>query len=81
MLQELKKPATDEWGTGLDAANMALEAGKSVNQALHELHDKANSHGDAQMVDWIQGKFIAVSRKYILVLQYVLATRLKVHLQ
>jgi len=58
VLQDIKKPDRDEWGTGLDAMQVALGLEKSVNQALLDLHKVADSHGDAQMTDFLEGQFL-----------------------
>merc|ERR1712121_612486 len=34
VLQDIKRPQRDEWGTGLEAMQVALELEKSVNQSL-----------------------------------------------
>lgn len=46
VLQDVKKPAQDEWGSGLDAMEAALKLEKTVNQALLDLHKVADTHGD-----------------------------------
>lgn len=46
----LQKPDVDDWGTGLDAMQAALQLEKSVNQSLIDLHKCADSHGDAQVL-------------------------------
>ena len=46
VLQDIKKPAKDEWGSGQDAMQVALELEKTVNQALLDLHKIADKHGD-----------------------------------
>ena len=45
----MQKPDRDEWGTGLDAMQVALALEKSVNQSLLDLHEVASSHNDAQV--------------------------------
>jgi len=52
--QDIKKPVRDEWGTGLDALQAALELEKSINQALMDLHEVADGHGDTQMADFLE---------------------------
>ena len=47
-------PEKSDWGTGLEAMQSALELEKHVNQALLDLHKIADSHGDAQMCDFIE---------------------------
>nr|AGC81883.1 ferritin [Concholepas concholepas] len=58
VLQDIKKPDRDEWGTGLDAMQVALALEKSVNQALLDLHQVADSHKDAQMTDFLEGNYL-----------------------
>jgi len=58
VLQDIKKPDRDEWGTGLDAMQVTLGLEKSVNQSLLDLHKVADSHGDAQMTDFLEGHFL-----------------------
>lgn len=49
VLADIKKPAKDEWGTGLDAMQAALELERTVNQALLDLHKISDKHGDFQV--------------------------------
>ncbi|KAL3883536.1 hypothetical protein ACJMK2_029792 [Sinanodonta woodiana] len=58
VLQDIKKPDRDEWGTGLDAMEVALDLEKSVNQALLDLHKVAESRGDPQMMDFIEHEYL-----------------------
>jgi len=58
ILQDVPKPAKDEWGTGLEAIQAALELERKVNQALLELHKVADSHNDAQMMDFIETEYL-----------------------
>ncbi|XP_077994698.1 soma ferritin-like [Glandiceps talaboti] len=58
VLQGINKPDKDEWGTGTDAMQAALTLEKSVNQALLDLHKIADSHGDAQMCDFIETEYL-----------------------
>ena len=46
VLQDIKKPEKDEWGTGLDAMETALALEKTVNQALLDLHKVSDKHND-----------------------------------
>merc|ERR1719309_1128075 len=59
VLQNISNPERDEWGTGLDAMQAALALEKNVNQALLDLHKIADSHGDAQMCDFIENEFLS----------------------
>jgi len=58
VLQDIKKPERDEWGSGLEAMQAALALEKSVNQSLLDLHGVASSHNDAQMADFIENNYL-----------------------
>nr|AAP83793.1 ferritin GF1 [Crassostrea gigas] len=58
VLQDIKKPDRDEWGTGLDAMQVALQLEKTVNQSLLDLHKVADSHKDAQMCDFLETHYL-----------------------
>nr|6LJG_A Chain A, Ferritin [Crassostrea gigas] len=58
VLQDIKKPDRDEWGTGLDAMQVALQLEKTVNQSLLDLHKVAGSHQDAQMCDFLETHYL-----------------------
>jgi len=57
-LQPIAKPDRDEWGSGLEAMKAALALEKSVNQSLLDLHKVADSHGDAQMCDFLESEYL-----------------------
>jgi len=65
VLQDIKKPDRDEWGTGLNAMQVALGLEQSVNQALLDLHAVADSHKDAQMTDFLEGTYLQEQVKSI----------------
>merc|ERR1711860_464858 len=48
----------DEWGTGLQAMQVALQLEKSVNQSLLDLHQVASTHNDAQLTDFLEGNYL-----------------------
>lgn len=58
VLQDIKKPERDEWGTGADAMAVALQLEKSVNQSLLDLHKLCSDHGDAQMADFLESNYL-----------------------
>ncbi|NP_001161533.1 ferritin-like protein 1 [Saccoglossus kowalevskii] len=58
VLQDVKKPQKDEWGTLLQAFETALDLEKLVNQALLDLHELASKHGDSHMSDFIEETFL-----------------------
>jgi len=58
VLQDIKKPERDEWGSGLEAMQAALALEKSVNQSLLDLHSHADNHKDPQMCDMIESNYL-----------------------
>jgi len=56
--QDIKKPDRDEWGTGLEAMQVALTLEKNVNQSLLDLHKIGDKHGDAQFMDFLEGEYL-----------------------
>jgi len=58
VLKQIQAPEKDDWGTGHQAMQSALELEKHVNQALLDLHKTADSHGDAQMCDFIEANYL-----------------------
>ena len=58
VLQDIKKPERDEWGTGLAAMQAALDLEKHVNQSLLDLHELANKNNDPQMTDFLEGEYL-----------------------
>jgi len=58
LLQAVQKPERDEWGSGLEAMQGALALEKNVNQSLLDLHSLADTHGDSQMADFIEGTYL-----------------------
>jgi len=58
VLQDIKKPERDEWGSGLEAMQSALALEKHVNQSLLDLHKLAGSHEDAHMTDFIEEHYL-----------------------
>jgi len=58
VLQDIKKPSVEEWGTGLNAMQAALDLEKAVNQSLLDLHAVAGNHNDPQMCDFIETHYL-----------------------
>ncbi|NXT47101.1 FRIM protein, partial [Pluvianellus socialis] len=46
LLNDVKKPERDTWGSALEALEAALQLEKSVNRALLDLHRLASEKGD-----------------------------------
>ncbi|BFZ15734.1 hypothetical protein BsWGS_18773 [Bradybaena similaris] len=58
LLQDVKKPESKEWGSGLDALMSALQLQKSLNQSLVDLHHVAEKANDVQLGDFVQDEFL-----------------------
>jgi len=58
VLQDVQRPATDEWGNGLKALQAALELEKRVNQSLLDIHALAASHNDPHLTDFIEEEYL-----------------------
>jgi len=58
VLQNIVKPSVEEWSSGLEAMQNALELEKTVNQSLLDMHKLAESRMDAQMADFIENNYL-----------------------
>nr|ABH10672.1 ferritin [Haliotis discus hannai] len=65
VLQDIKKPEMDEWGTALESMQVALSLEKNVNQSLLDLHAVASKHSDAQMCDFLESEYLEEQVKAI----------------
>ncbi|XP_077170259.1 ferritin heavy chain A-like [Paroedura picta] len=68
LLQDIKKPDRDAWGSTLEAMEAALQLEKSVNQALLELHHLAGEKGDPHLCDFLETHYLDEQVKAIKVL-------------
>jgi ferritin heavy chain len=50
----------DDWGSGIDAMQAALQLEKTVNQSLLDLHKLAANHNDPQVLKQIGQIFITL---------------------
>ncbi|XP_034541016.1 ferritin, heavy polypeptide 1b isoform X2 [Notolabrus celidotus] len=57
-LQDIRKPDRDEWGSGLEALECALQLEKTVNQSLLDLQKMATEHNDPHTCDFIEKHFL-----------------------
>ncbi|XP_054891113.1 ferritin, middle subunit-like [Poeciliopsis prolifica] len=57
-LQDVKKPEKDEWGSGLEAMQCALQLEKNVNKALLDLHKLASDHVDPHLCDFLESHYL-----------------------
>jgi ferritin heavy chain len=58
VFQDISKAKTDEWTSALNAIEASLDLEKKVHEALLDLHKVADSHGDAQLTDFIEGEYL-----------------------
>jgi len=58
VLRNVDKPSLDEWGTGLQAMQSALELEKNVNQTLLDLHTLANGNSDVQLCEFLETNYL-----------------------
>ncbi|XP_069462083.1 ferritin heavy chain B-like [Ambystoma mexicanum] len=54
VLQDVKKPEQDEWGSTLDAMQTSLQLQKTMHQALLDLHKLAMERTDPQLGDFLE---------------------------
>uniref|UniRef100_A0A914DM50 Ferritin n=1 Tax=Acrobeloides nanus TaxID=290746 RepID=A0A914DM50_9BILA len=65
VLQDVKKPEQDEWKSGLDAMQVALQLEKNLNKALLDLHQVASRHTDPHMCDFLETHYLDEEVKLI----------------
>jgi len=58
IFQNIPKPIKQDWASGLEAMEAALELEKTVNQSLLDLHAIASKHNDAQFADFIESHYL-----------------------
>jgi len=59
VLQDIAKPSKQEWSSGLEAMEAALELEKTVNQSLLDLHAIATKHSDPQFCDFLETHYLS----------------------
>ncbi|XP_034045822.1 ferritin, middle subunit [Thalassophryne amazonica] len=57
-LQDVKKPERDEWGSGLEAMQCALQLEKNIYEALLNLHKLASEHADPHLCDFLETHYL-----------------------
>uniref|UniRef100_A0A6I8S302 Ferritin n=1 Tax=Xenopus tropicalis TaxID=8364 RepID=A0A6I8S302_XENTR len=65
VLQDIKKPERDEWGSTLDAMQTALDLEKHVNQALLDLHNLATERKDPHICDFLESEHLDEQVKHM----------------
>ncbi|XP_063798530.1 ferritin heavy chain B-like [Pseudophryne corroboree] len=58
ILQDIKKPERDEWGSTLEAMQTAMNLEKTVNQAMLDLHNLATDRKDPHLCDCLESKHL-----------------------
>ncbi|KAM4703732.1 ferritin heavy chain B-like [Rhinophrynus dorsalis] len=58
VLQDIKKPEQDEWGSSLEAMQIALNLEKNVNQTLLDMHNLATERKDPHLCDLLESEFL-----------------------
>ncbi|KAK5599380.1 hypothetical protein CRENBAI_021930 [Crenichthys baileyi] len=58
LLQDVRKREKNEWGTGLEAMQSALQLEKNVNQALLDLHKLASDRVDPPLCDFLETHYL-----------------------
>jgi len=59
ILQDIAKPSKQNWSSGLEAMEAALDLEKTVNQALLDLHGVATRHNDPNFCDFLETEYLA----------------------
>ncbi|XP_013062382.2 soma ferritin-like isoform X1 [Biomphalaria glabrata] len=65
VLQDIKKPDTDDWGNGLAAMTTALKLERDVNTSLLELHKIAETNYDPHLDDFVEEELLGEQVKSI----------------
>ena len=65
LLQDIRKPEKEEWGSSLEALQSALDLEKKVNQALLDLHKLAMEKGDPHLCDFLESEYLEEQVKAI----------------
>ena len=58
ILQDIKKPEKDDWGSPLEAMEYALQIEKGHYKEMLKLHEIAEKHGDKELMNFIENEFL-----------------------
>jgi len=58
VLQDVGKPAKDEWESPLEAIEAALDLEKEVNQSILDMHGVASTRTDPHLCDFLETHFL-----------------------
>ena len=58
VLQDVGKPQPQDWKSAVHAVEDQLKLEQSLHKALLELVKTADTHGDSQLTDFIEGEYL-----------------------
>ncbi|KAI6649690.1 Ferretin [Oopsacas minuta] len=58
VIQDIKKPIKDSWGSCLEAMEGALNLERTVNDSLLKLHATASGNNDAHLCDFLESEYL-----------------------
>ena len=58
VLQDVKRPAQDEWGTALQSLEAAFDLEKKVNESLLGVHAVATRNNDPHLTNYLEEEFL-----------------------
>lgn len=58
VLQDIPKPVKQDWSSGLEAMEAALELEKTVNKSLLAMHSLAGSNNDPHLCDFLETHYL-----------------------
>ncbi|XP_055519264.1 ferritin heavy chain-like [Leucoraja erinacea] len=59
ILHDIKKPSLDEWGSGLEAMEHALQLEIEVNQSILTLHKLGSEKNDISLCDFLESNYLS----------------------
>ncbi|KAM6951369.1 ferritin, middle subunit [Aplochiton taeniatus] len=65
LFQTITKPIKENWRGGLDAISFSLEYQKALNTSILEVHNRASSHTDPHLCDFLEEHFLSDSHDTI----------------
>ncbi|RNA26745.1 ferritin [Brachionus plicatilis] len=58
VFKDVKRPERDEWGSGLESLEAALDLEKKVNDSLLKVHAIASENNDAHLADFLESEYL-----------------------
>jgi len=59
VLEDIAKPVKQDWSSGLEAMQAALQLEKTVNQSFLDLHAIATQYNDPQFQDFLEREYLS----------------------